>query len=57
MAWTYNGLGRRKGLLQFYEEALPIRCEVGDRSGEATTLWNVAMLLQHWSGLQRLLSE
>ena len=42
LAWTYDDLGQRSEALRLYEEALPIRREVGDRAGEATTLNNMA---------------
>jgi len=37
-------LGDRGAALLFYEEALAIRREVGDRAGEAVTRYNIAMI-------------
>ena len=37
----YDGLGDRAQALTYYQQALPIRREVGDRAGEATTLNNI----------------
>ncbi|WP_203794800.1 tetratricopeptide repeat protein, partial [Actinoplanes derwentensis] len=41
---VYDGLGDRQRALDFYQQALPIRREVGDRAGEATTRYNIAMI-------------
>ncbi len=40
----YAGLGDRQQALAYYRQALPIRREVGDRAGEAVTLYNIAMI-------------
>ena len=37
----YDGLGERQRALEYYQQALPILREVGDRAGEATTLNNI----------------
>jgi tetratricopeptide (TPR) repeat protein len=42
IALVYSDTGRPQEALQLYEEALPIMREVGDRTGEATTLNNMA---------------
>jgi len=42
MALVYRIIGRPQEALRLYEQALPIRREVGDRLGEATTLSNMA---------------
>ena len=42
MAGVYGAIGKPDRALKLYEEALPIRREVGDRAGEATTLNNMA---------------
>ncbi|MFI7600982.1 tetratricopeptide repeat protein, partial [Actinoplanes sp. NPDC049681] len=38
---VYDGLGDPQQALTYYQQALPIRREVGDRAGEATTLNNI----------------
>ena len=38
---VYDALGERQRALEYYGLALPIRREVGDRAGEATTLSNI----------------
>lgn len=45
MAGVYRRTGQPKRALELYEQALPLRREVGDRAGEATTLGNMAELL------------
>ncbi|MCL4252681.1 MAG: tetratricopeptide repeat protein [Anaerolineae bacterium] len=41
MGGVYSALGDKQKALVYYEQALPIRREVGDRGGEATTLNNM----------------
>jgi tetratricopeptide (TPR) repeat protein len=41
---VYNGLGDRQQALTHYQQALPIRREVGDRAGEAATLNNISTI-------------
>jgi hypothetical protein len=43
--------------LEFYEWALPIRREVGDRAGEAVTRYNVAMIYRGRGELDRAVAE
>ncbi len=45
MALVYHATGQPARALELYEQALPLRREVGDRAGEATTLANMAALL------------
>jgi tetratricopeptide (TPR) repeat protein len=45
MGMVYHATGQPVRALQLYEQALPLRREVGDRAGEATTLANMAVLL------------
>ena len=40
----YDALGEKQEALAYYEQALPLRRQVGDRSGEATTLNNMAVI-------------
>ena len=46
MALVYSDTGQPQKALQLYEQALPIRREVGDRAGEAATLIGLASLYQ-----------
>jgi len=41
---VYNALGKKQEALSYYEQALAIRREVGDRGGEGETLWNIGAL-------------
>lgn len=41
LGWIYDDLGKKEEALRYYEEALRIRREVGDRGGEGTTLSNL----------------
>ena len=42
IAGVYRRTGQPKRALELYEQTLPLRREVGDRAGEATTLANIA---------------
>ena len=44
LALIYKATGRMAEALALYEQALPIRKEVGDRAGEAVTCFNLALL-------------
>ena len=41
IGYVYDALGDKRKALDFYEQALPLRRQVGDRGGEATTLNNI----------------
>jgi tetratricopeptide (TPR) repeat protein len=41
---VYDDLGKQQEALTYYEQALDIRREVGDRGGEGTTLHNIGTL-------------
>jgi len=41
---VYDHLGKQQEALSYYEQALAIRREVGDRGGEGQTLWNIGAL-------------
>jgi len=41
---VYNALGKKQEALSYYEQALGICREVGDRGGEGTTLHNIGTL-------------
>jgi tetratricopeptide (TPR) repeat protein len=45
MALVYDATGQPKRALELFEQALPLRREVGDRAGEAATLNGLAYLL------------
>ena len=38
---VYSALGEKRKALDYYEQALPLIRQVGDRAGEATTLNNI----------------
>ena len=38
---VYDDLGEKQKALDYYEQALPLLRQVGDRGGEATTLNNI----------------
>ena len=44
LGYAYNALGQRQTALDYYQQALPIWEEVGDRYGEAITRYNMAMI-------------
>ena len=44
LAGVYRAIGQPERALALYEQALPIRREVRDRAGEATTLSNLALV-------------
>ena len=41
---VYDVLGKKQEALRYFEQALAIRREVGDRRGEGATLWNIGAL-------------
>ena len=41
---VYDALGDKRKALDFFEQALPLYRQVGDRGGEATTLNNIGMV-------------
>ena len=41
---VYDNLGQRKKALDYYQQALPISEEVGDRAGESITRYNMAAI-------------
>ena len=41
---VYDNLGDKKKALAFYNQALPLQRDVGDRAGEATTLNNIGLV-------------
>jgi tetratricopeptide (TPR) repeat protein len=57
---VYDALGAPRRALEVYEQALPIRREVGDRAGEKVTLFNIAMIRQaegNYAEAVRLLTQ
>jgi tetratricopeptide (TPR) repeat protein len=44
IGWVYNSIGQPAKALEYYQQALPIRIEVGDRAGESVTRYNLAMI-------------
>jgi tetratricopeptide (TPR) repeat protein len=55
MAAVYSAVGESEQALSLYQQALPIRREVGDRSGEATTLNNIAEMYYSSGQMQKAL--
>jgi tetratricopeptide (TPR) repeat protein len=43
---VYDALGEKQQALAYYEQALPLFRQVGDRWGESITQYNVAMVYQ-----------
>jgi tetratricopeptide (TPR) repeat protein len=43
---VYYSLGKYQEALNFYQQSLEIKREIGDRNGEATSLWNISNLYQ-----------
>jgi tetratricopeptide (TPR) repeat protein len=41
---VHDNRGEQQAALDYYQQALPIIREVGDRAGEATTRYNIAMV-------------
>ncbi|MFG3639646.1 tetratricopeptide repeat protein, partial [Micromonospora sp. NPDC047762] len=54
---VYDGLGDRRRALDHYHQALPIRREVGDRAGEATTLNNIGHVYDGLGDRRRALNH
>ena len=44
LAAVYSALGDKRKALDFYEQALPLMRQVGDRAGEARTLNNIGVV-------------
>ncbi len=44
IGYIWNALGEKRKALDYYEQALPVLRELGDRAGEATTLNNIGMV-------------
>jgi tetratricopeptide (TPR) repeat protein len=44
LGWIYDDLGRKQEALRYYEQALAICREVGDRGGEGATLNNLGLV-------------
>ena len=53
---VYDNLGQRQEALTYYERALPIREEVGDRSGLAVTLNNIGAVYNNLGQRQEALT-
>ena len=56
LALVYQDMGQPERALALYEQALPIRREVGDRAGEAATLTNLAGVYQDMGQPERALA-
>jgi tetratricopeptide (TPR) repeat protein len=54
---VYSALGDKRKALDFYEQALPLRRQVGDRWGERTTRYNMGMVYEGMSDLARAEEE
>ena len=53
----YDRWGQGEQALDYYQQALPIRREVGDRAGEAVTRFNLAMVYRGQGQLDRAVAE
>ncbi|WYL98014.2 MAG: CHAT domain-containing tetratricopeptide repeat protein [Gloeotrichia echinulata IR180] len=53
---VYDALGEKQKALSFYNQALPLRRAVGDRSGEANTLHNIGGVYDALGEKQKALS-
>ena len=47
LGWVYSALGEKEKALGYFEEALPLRRQVGDRFGESVTRFNIAMVFKY----------
>ena len=54
---VYLGLGQPQRALEYYQQALTISREVGDRGGEAVTRYNIAMIYRGRGELDRAIAE
>nr|BFE72565.1 hypothetical protein GCM10020092_058660 [Actinoplanes digitatis] len=52
----HEGLGDRQRALDYYQQALPITREVGDRASEATTLNNIGSVHSRLGDRQQALT-
>jgi tetratricopeptide (TPR) repeat protein len=50
---VYDALGDKAQALQYYEQALPIQRQVGDRWGESVTCFNIGMIYANLGDLAR----
>lgn len=44
---VYAVLGEPHKAIEYYEQALLITCEIGDRRGEADASWNLGLALEN----------
>ena len=54
---VYHSLGDGQRALRYYQQALPIRQEVGDRTGESETRYNMVMLYRSQGQLMEAVGE
>jgi len=54
---VYRRTGQLAEALAYYEKALPLREEVGDRAGESVTRYNIAMLYRAQGQLREAVHE
>jgi tetratricopeptide (TPR) repeat protein len=50
-------LGQKQKALEFYNQSLPLRRTVGDKAGEALTLYNIAYLERNRDNLNEALTQ
>ncbi|MGI9065871.1 MAG: CHAT domain-containing protein [Pyrinomonadaceae bacterium] len=56
LGWLHNGLSDEREALDYFSRALPLRRQVGDRIGEATTLYGISKAQRRLSNHQESLS-
>ena len=56
LGWAVGRLGDKTKALSYYEQALPLQKQVGDRSGEANTLNNIGAVYDALGDKQKALS-
>ncbi len=56
MGVAYSDLGEPRRAIELYEQRLAIAREIGDRSGEVITSWNLGLIYEAEGDLSRAVS-